>query len=118
VEEAMAEARIDREKLRQIKKVILEEAEKLGVGVEKIILFGSRARGEAGEESDYDILIVVKDRPSWKPLFKLQSRIRIRLFKLLGSELDLIIIEKKRFDERKESWGSIEYTATREGVVV
>lgn len=30
-------------------------------GVEKLILFGSRARGEAGEDSDYDIAVVLRD---------------------------------------------------------
>jgi predicted nucleotidyltransferase len=30
-------------------------------GVEKMILFGSRARGEARSDSDYDIAVVVRD---------------------------------------------------------
>ena len=38
---------VDKETLKLIKQVILEEASKLGVEVEKVILFGSRARGDA-----------------------------------------------------------------------
>ena len=30
-------------------------------GGEKLILFGSRARGEAREDSDYDVAVVVRD---------------------------------------------------------
>ena len=30
-------------------------------GVEKLILFGSRARGQASDESDYDVAIVLRD---------------------------------------------------------
>ncbi len=30
-------------------------------GVEKLILFGSRGRGEAREDSDYDVAVVVRD---------------------------------------------------------
>jgi uncharacterized protein len=30
-------------------------------GVEKVILFGSRARGQADEDSDYDLAVVVRD---------------------------------------------------------
>jgi predicted nucleotidyltransferase len=30
-------------------------------GVDKLILFGSRARGQAREDSDYDIAVVVRD---------------------------------------------------------
>lgn len=30
-------------------------------GVEKLILFGSRARGQARQDSDYDVAVVVRD---------------------------------------------------------
>lgn len=30
-------------------------------GVEKLILFGSRARGQAREDSDYDVAVMVRD---------------------------------------------------------
>jgi predicted nucleotidyltransferase len=30
-------------------------------GVEKLILFGSRARGQAHEDSDYDVAVVLRD---------------------------------------------------------
>jgi predicted nucleotidyltransferase len=30
-------------------------------GVEKLILFGSRARGQAHEDSDYDVAVLVRD---------------------------------------------------------
>jgi predicted nucleotidyltransferase len=30
-------------------------------GVERVILFGSRARGEARDDSDYDVAVVVRD---------------------------------------------------------
>jgi len=32
----------------------------------KIILYGSRARGEAGEESDYDLLAITSRKPHYK----------------------------------------------------
>lgn len=34
--------------------------ETLGDNVERIILFGSRARGDAHKDSDYDVLLLVK----------------------------------------------------------
>jgi len=39
--------------LREIAQVVREEAERLGVRVERIILFGSRARGDHRGDSDY-----------------------------------------------------------------
>jgi predicted nucleotidyltransferase len=32
-----------------------------GVGVERVVLFGSRARGDAGADSDYDVAVFLKD---------------------------------------------------------
>ena len=41
---------------------------------ERIVLFGSRARGEAGPDSDYDILVVAPStQPPWRrtvPLYR------------------------------------------------
>lgn len=34
--------------------------------VEKVILFGSNAKGNASEDSDYDILIIVKKNYKWE----------------------------------------------------
>ena len=39
--------------------ILLREALK-GVNYEKIVLFGSRARGDFSEKSDYDILLIEK----------------------------------------------------------
>ena len=39
-----------------------ELRERLGARVRQILLFGSRARGDAGEGSDYDMLVVVDQR--------------------------------------------------------
>ena len=36
--------------------------EKLGDRLEQVILFGSQARGDAWEGSDYDVVVVVKER--------------------------------------------------------
>ena len=40
----------------------------LAVGFpKKIVLFGSRARGDANEDSDYDLLVIEdSDKPRWK----------------------------------------------------
>lgn len=51
--------------LEQVKEVALRHL--LPYGVEKVAIFGSYARGEAGEESDIDLL-VVWDKPTLKPL--------------------------------------------------
>ena len=36
--------------------------QKLGERLKKVILYGSQARGDAGEGSDYDVLVLVDER--------------------------------------------------------
>lgn len=55
-------------------------------GVESISLFGSVARGDAGPQSDVDLLVYVDDRMT---LFRL-SRLKRRLQDLLGRPVDLV----------------------------
>lgn len=110
------EATINKETLQLIRKIILEEAGKQGVKVEKIILFGSRARGDYREDSDYDILIIVREKPDARRFIKLHSRIRVKLYKTLRREIDLVIITEKRFEEKKKLWGSLEQAAAEEGI--
>ena len=45
----------------KIKEIINKVFEEKGIKVEKIILFGSRAKGEYEELSDYDIFVVIKE---------------------------------------------------------
>ena len=108
----------DRSVLDLVKRVVLEEAGKLGVSVGRIILFGSRARGDYREDSDYDILVVVKERLDWRLRRELSLRIRRRLYRILEKPLDLVIEDEETFSKRSRLLGSLEEIVAREGVVV
>lgn len=41
-------------------------SEKLGDNLKDIILFGSQAYGNATADSDYDFLVILKEKPDWK----------------------------------------------------
>ena len=84
------------------------------VDPEQVILFGSRARGEAGPRSDYDILIVAPSSlPPWKrtvPVYALLGG--------MGVPKDVLW----RTREEVEEWGNVKShfvtTAMREGRVL
>ncbi len=48
-------------KIIEIRKVLLRLLNEVGIHVEKIVLFGSYAKGKEKEESDIDIIVVSKD---------------------------------------------------------
>jgi len=81
---------------------------------EQIILFGSQARGDAGPDSDVDLLVVMDVEGS-----KLEKSVEIR-----GAQrdfplpLDIIVTTPEEFAWRKDVVGTIEWPASREGNVL
>ena len=45
-----------------VKEYVTELRKRLGSSMRQVLLFGSRARGSAREDSDYDMLVVVDQR--------------------------------------------------------
>lgn len=81
---------------------------------EKIILFGSYARGTAGEDSDADILVVMPVRGSKR---KKATEIDIALVGL-DLAVDVIVVTPKELDRNKNIIGTIIYPALKEGKVL
>ena len=102
--------------LKQIKKAITEVAQRHGIEIDKIILFGSRARGDSREESDWDVLIITKHEN--KDTSKFLKDIKIKLSIEMKIPNDLIIVSKKYYEEKKGDVGSIGYHAEAEGIVI
>jgi len=94
--------------------IIKEEIESKGLKVIKIILFGSRARGDAKEDSDWDFLVVVDKKLSFNQKWDIIINIKRGLAKLKIPN-DIIINSIEEFEERKNNVGYITYYAVREG---
>lgn len=98
------------EVLRQMVDIIVREADP-----EAIILFGSRARGDAGADSDVDLLIIERE-----PFGPGRSRIQeaARLYQALGDmpvSKDLLVYSRKEFQRWKEALNHVVANAVREG---
>jgi predicted nucleotidyltransferase len=78
---------------------------------ERIILFGSRARGTAGPDSDVDLLVVMPVEGSKS---KTQLEIR-RALRGIRAPVDIAISTPEEFEWRREIVGTIEYPAVMEG---
>jgi uncharacterized protein len=81
---------------------------------ERIILFGSHARGDAGPDSDVDLLVVMPVEGSRR-----EKAVEIGVA-LHGIRLpkDIIVTTPEAYESRKEIVGTIERPAAREGKVL
>ncbi|HLG13988.1 MAG TPA: nucleotidyltransferase domain-containing protein [Blastocatellia bacterium] len=78
---------------------------------EKIILFGSHAKGTARPDSDVDLLIVMPVAGSKR---KIQLELRTALHDVRLPK-DVIVTTPEDFEWRKDVVGTIEYPAATEG---
>lgn len=87
-----------------------------GARLKKIILFGSYARGEATENSDIDILVLLKN----KPMSRLQEIKRMGdiIFDLLIQHHQLVGIVAVGEQEWKDSASPLYRAVKKEGVTL
>jgi predicted nucleotidyltransferase len=81
---------------------------------EKIILFGSRARGDPRPDSDADLLVVMKVRGSRRLK---AARIDLALARI-GMPKDIVLVTPDEFRRFRDVVGTVVYPAVREGKVL
>ena len=81
----------------------------------RVLLFGSHARGEAGSDSDYDVLVVTEESVDIRDKFALRTRIR-KLLLERGIRCDVLIQSQQEIQTKKELPGHVVRSALREGV--
>jgi predicted nucleotidyltransferase len=81
---------------------------------QKIILFGSQARGQADRDSDYDLLIIEKTS---QPRYRRAVPYR-RALKDLGTSKDIVVWTPSEIREWQNVSNAFITTALREGVVL
>ena len=64
----------------------------------KILLFGSRAKNTDRPDSDIDLCIILEN-PKQRPI-EISREIRKVIYPLLHHSLDILVYDKKTFDER------------------
>ena len=79
---------------------------------ERIYLFGSEARGDAGPDSDFDLLVVVPNEAT--PEMK-RSRLAYERLWGTGVAADVLVWTKESFDSRLHLRASLPSTVLREG---
>ena len=99
--------------IRQMVEAIVKEVDPL-----QVVLFGSRARGSAGSDSDVDLLIV-EDEPFGAGRSRRREMIRIaRALSQFTVPKDILVFTKDEVEHWKPSTNHVIARAFREGVIL
>ncbi len=82
---------------------------------EKIILFGSHARGSVEPDSDVDLLVVMNNAGKTKRNREIEIRLALRG---LGVPKDVIVVTPQEFKKYRNLVGTIVRPASREGKIL
>ena len=99
----------------QAAQVIQSVLQRHQIGVEQILLFGSRARDEAHPASDWDFYVLVDRELAFPQKQRLLTEIQRELARLRIPS-DVILTSAERFQRLKDVTGHLGYTVAREGV--
>jgi len=82
--------------------------------IQRVLLYGSRARDTASDESDFDLLVVEKD-----PVVKREEMARLRQAVTDQHHLvDIWVMGEEEFEETKDVIGGLAYPAEKYGLVL
>lgn len=84
----------------------------MALGPERIYLFGSSARGDAGADSDYDIMVILPHTE--EPGYRLAQRAHALIWDI-GAAVDILVWSREAFDGRLHLRASLPATIVREG---
>lgn len=79
---------------------------------ERIYLFGSVARGDAGADSDFDLLVVVPDDAATQ---RRRSTLAYEALRGTGTAADVLVCTRSYFEDRRSLKASLPGTVLREG---
>lgn len=98
-----------------IKNTIISLLSKMRINLDKIILFGSRARGDYKGFSDWNLLVVVKENLNIKKKMEISKEIRQKLARSY-IDCDVIIKSENEVGYYANLIGSVTREAIKEGI--
>lgn len=80
----------------------------------RIILFGSHGRGDAGPDSDLDILVIQDQIQS-----RYQESVKLRqILKGIPAPMDILVVSEAEYEARSQVRSTVYYWARTEGILL
>ena len=93
---------MEEKQLKRILRLLREELKNvLGDSIEKIILYGSQARGDSRDDSDIDVLIVLKNDFKYGTMLRKTSRIIARLSLENDVVISRVFASRQQYEQSK-----------------
>ena len=112
------------ENLKIIKRIVTDTFQEKSIEIERIVLFGSRARGDFQPDSDYDMLVLIQNPILKADKVALSDSIRSRCADyFIGNHiayggLDIIIKQSSDYNEEENCINTLSNTVHYEGRVL
>ena len=84
----------------------------------RILLFGSHARGDNNNHSDYDLLVITPNMQSHKEKLSWSSQLDRAIVKAIHAPIDLLIYSEDEILQKQLLPGHIVRTAITEGIAL
>jgi predicted nucleotidyltransferase len=84
----------------------------------RVLLFGSRARGDNNKDSDFDVLVITPQNLSDSKKKSLRIKIKQALLEILDVPVDILVNSEKEIAIKKELPGHTINWAMKEGVLI
>jgi len=84
----------------------------------RVLLFGSRARGDFDRFSDYDLLVITQQTLTTKEKIRWSTLLDHAIVNAIEAPVDLLLNSEEEIREKQDFPGHVIRTAIREGVIL
>lgn len=82
----------------------------------RVLLFGSMARGDSNEDSDYDVLVIIPNTIPMREKYDWKSKIRKALVYALDAPVDVLLNSEEEIKRKSAIFGHMIKDVVSEGI--